>query len=163
MENWHKLLDLLQTQTALQIGPNRTGVMAYAELFWLRQRRRKMKKMFPQVLMFMTTMEWMTRKENTIKKTTKPTILSQKQAHLQERKGKFHLFDSSVLKLNDKFLTLLQCVVLMFLLFVVVIRCFRCWLFFPLTAASAISINRKIYMIFPLVSCCSCVNNPSSS
>ena len=24
-------------------------------------------------------------------------------------------------------------------------------------------INRKIYMIFPLVSCCSCVNNPSSS
>ena len=24
-------------------------------------------------------------------------------------------------------------------------------------------INRKISMIFPLVSCCSCVNNPSSS
>ena len=70
--------------------------------------------MFPQVLMFMTTMEWMTRKENTIKKTTKPTILPQKQAHLQERKGKFHPFDSSVLKLKDKFLTLLQCVVLMF-------------------------------------------------
>ena len=23
--------------------------------------------------------------------------------------------------------------------------------------------NRKISMIFPLVSCCSCVNNPSSS
>ena len=126
MENWHKLLHLLQNQTALQIGPNRTGVMAYAELFWLRQRWRKMKKVFPQVLMFMTMMEWMTRKENTIKKTTKPTILPQKQALLRERKGKFHPFDSSVLKLNDKFLTLLQCVVLMFLLFIVVIRCFRC-------------------------------------
>ena len=128
MENWHKLLNLLQTQTALQIGPNRTGLMAYAELFWLRQRWRKMKKMFPQVLMFMTTMEWMTRKENKIKKTTKPTILPQKQALLRERKGNFHLFDSSVLKLNDrsKFLTLLQCVVLMFLLFIVVIRCFGC-------------------------------------
>ena len=126
MENWHKLFNLLQNQTALQIGPNHTGVMAYAELFWLRQKRRKMKKMFAQVLMLMTTMEWMTRTENTIKKTTKPTILPQKQALLRERKGKFHLFDSSVLKLNDKFLTLLQCVVLMFLLFVVVIRCFGC-------------------------------------
>ena len=60
------------------------------------------------------------------KKTTKPTILPQKQALLQERKGKFHPFDSSVLKLNDKFLTLLQCVVLMFLFFIVVIRCFGC-------------------------------------
>ena len=101
MENWHKLLNLLQTQTALQIGPNRTGVIAYAELFWLRQRRRKMKKMVPQVLMFMTMMEWMTRNENKIKKTTKPTILPQKQVLLRERKGKFHPFDSSVLKLNE--------------------------------------------------------------
>ena len=82
--------------------------------------------MVPQVLMFMTTMEWMTRKENKIKKTTKPTILPQKQALLRERKGKFHLFDSSVLKVNEKFHTLLQCVVLMFLLFIVVIRCFSC-------------------------------------
>ena len=35
------------------------------------------------------------------KKTTKPTILPQKEALLQERKGKFCLFDSCVLKLND--------------------------------------------------------------
>ena len=54
------------------------------------------------------------------------TILPQKQALLRKRKGKFHPFDRSVLKLNDKFLTLLHCVVLMFLLFVVVIRCFGC-------------------------------------
>ena len=39
-----------------------------------------------------------------------------KQALLQKRKEKFHPFDSSVPKLNDKFLTLLHCVVLMFLL-----------------------------------------------
>ena len=26
-----------------------------------------------------------------------------------------------------------------------------------------LNLNRKISMIFPLVSCCSCVNNPSSS
>ena len=86
MENWLKLLNLLQIQTALLIGPNRTSVMACAELLWLRQRWRKMKKMLPQVLMMRTMMEWMTRKETTIKKTTKPTILPQKQALLQERK-----------------------------------------------------------------------------
>ena len=34
-------------------------VMAYAELFGLRQSRRKMKKMVPQVLMLMTMMKWM--------------------------------------------------------------------------------------------------------
>ena len=58
--------------------------------------------MVPQVLMFMMTMEWMTRKENKIKKkTTKPTVLPQKQALIREIKGKFHPFDSSVLKLNE--------------------------------------------------------------
>ena len=30
-------------------------------------------------------------------------------------------------------------------------------------AALLDDLNRKISMIFPLVSCCSCVNNPSSS
>ena len=84
MENWHKLWNLLQNQTALQIGPNRTGVMAYAELFWLRRRWRKMKKVFPKVLVLTTMMDWMTRKENTMKKTTKPTILPQKQALLRK-------------------------------------------------------------------------------
>ena len=101
MENLLNLLNLLQIQTALLIGPNCTGVMACAELLWLRQRWGKMKKMFPQVLMMRTMMEWMTRKETTIKKTTKPTILPQKEALLQERKGKFCPFDSCVLKLND--------------------------------------------------------------
>ena len=101
MENWLNLLNLLQIQTALLIGPNCTGVLACAELLWLRQRWGKMKKMFPQVLMMRTMMEWMTRKETTIKKTTKPTILPQKEALLQERKGKFCPFDSCVLKLND--------------------------------------------------------------
>ena len=110
MGNWHKLLNLMQTQTALQIGPNRTGVMAYVELFWLRQGQRKMKNMVLQVLMFMTMMEWMTRKENKIEKITKPTILPQKQAHLRERKGKFHPFDNRVLKLNES--SLIGCNVL---------------------------------------------------
>ena len=40
---------------------------------------------------------------------------------------------------------------------------------FFLLAATVVNVqnagvyNRKISMIFPLVSCCSCVNNPSSS
>ena len=57
MENWLKLLNLLQIQTALLIGPNCTSVMACAKLFWLRQRWRKMKKMFLQALMMRTMME----------------------------------------------------------------------------------------------------------
>ena len=158
MENWHKLWNLLQNQTVLQIGPNRTSVMAYAELFWLRRRWRNMKKIFPKVLVLTTTMDWMTRKENTMKKTTKPTILPQKQALLQKRKGRFRPFDSCVLKLMEIFLISLQCVVLKFLLFVVVITCFGCFSLLLLSASDVVSARvsstEVLWMLFVVVIRC---------
>ena len=158
MENWHKLLNSLQNPTALQIGPNRNGVMAYAERFWLRRRWRKMKKIFPKVLVLTTTMIWMTSKAKTMKKTTKPTILPQKQALLRKRKGRFRPFDSCVLKLMDIFLILLQRVVLKFLLFVVVITCFGCYSLLLLSASDVVSVRvsstEVLRMLFVVVIRC---------
>ena len=98
-------------------------------------------EIFLKVLVLTTTMIWMTRKAKTMKTTTKPTILPQKQALLRKRKERFRPFDSCVLKLMDIFLISLQCVFPKFLLLVVVITFFGCYSLLLLSASDVVSVQ----------------------